>query len=345
MKNINLAHLKVAILATDGFEQAELSAPKEFLESGGAKVEIVSLESGKIKGWNKKKWGKSIKVDAPLKKANVKDYQALVLPGGQMNPDNLRANKAAIKFIKDFAKAGKVIAAICHAPWLLIEAGLAKGKKMTCYPSIRTDLKNAGAKVQDKPVVVDGQFITSRNPDDLKDFNQAIASALLKVKQPDKKAKKSKAKKVAKSVVESAVKANERLTAQKGKSKAKSATKKASKSVSKTKLKPLKIKAVSVVDPIVASLSKDGTLASTSASTKPATKRASTAKKAPAKAVTPATPAPATKPATKRASTAKKAPAKEATPATPAPATKPATKRASTAKKAPAKEARPTSKD
>ena len=177
----------VAILATDGFEQSELMKPMQALQDAGATVHVVSPESGQIKGWDQDDWGKSVDVDKTLSDASAGDYAALVLPGGQINPDKLRVNDDALSFVKSFAQAGKPVAAICHAPWLVIEAGLAEGRHMTSYKSIRTDLKNAGAKVQDSEVVVcphgDFKLITSRNPDDLPAFNDAVISAVAETMQ------------------------------------------------------------------------------------------------------------------------------------------------------------------
>ena len=165
-----LANRKIAILSTDGFEQSELMTPQKKLTEAGAEVKVVSLKPGSIKGWDEDDWGESVEVDLVLDDAQADDFDALVLPGGQINPDLLRAEDSAIAFIKAFFDAGKPIAAICHAPWLLIEAELVKGRKATCYKSIRTDLANAGAIVEDSSVVVDDGIITSRNPDDLDDF-------------------------------------------------------------------------------------------------------------------------------------------------------------------------------
>lgn len=173
-----LTDTAIAILATDGFEQVELTKPKAALEEAGATVHVVSPESGSIKGWDQDHWGDAVDVDKTLSEADASTYDALVLPGGQINPDKLRIDGDALAFVKAFAAAGKPIAAICHAPWLLVETGLVEGRKATSYTSIRTDLKNAGADVQDQSVVTDsdGPFvlITSRNPDDIPAFNQAI---------------------------------------------------------------------------------------------------------------------------------------------------------------------------
>ncbi len=177
-----LSNVNVAILATNGFEQSELVSPKKALTDAGATVHVISPESGSIKGWDQDDWGDTVTVDVDLEDASAGDYAALVLPGGQMNPDILRINDAALDFVKAFAADGKPIAAICHAPWLVIEAGLAKDRHMTSYTSIRTDLENAGAKVQDEEMVrcPHGDFvlITSRNPDDLPAFNAAIIDEL-----------------------------------------------------------------------------------------------------------------------------------------------------------------------
>jgi protease I len=171
---------KVAILATDGFEKSELIEPKRQLEKAGAEVEILSLQAGSIKSWDEKDWGEAVRVDLTVAEADIDGYDALVLPGGQMNPDLLRVDDAAVQFIRDFAATGKPLAAICHAPWLLIEAGVINGRKVTSYHSISTDVKNAGGLWQDDSVVVDGSLITSRQPDDLDDFCRAILDSLRK---------------------------------------------------------------------------------------------------------------------------------------------------------------------
>lgn len=137
---------KIAILATNGFEQAELEVPRDRLKKAGATVDVVSLAAGEIKGWDKKDWGRSVKVDKTLDEVSAGDYDAIVLPGGQINPDLLRVEPKALKFIKDIFDAKKVVAAVCHAPWLLIETGIAKGRRMTSFKSIKTDVANAGAK-------------------------------------------------------------------------------------------------------------------------------------------------------------------------------------------------------
>jgi protease I len=171
---MELSGKKIAILATNGFEQAELEVPRDTLKHAGATVEIVSLTAGEIKGWDKKDWGRPVKVDKTLDQVTAGDYDAIVLPGGQINPDLLRVEPNALKLIKDIFDAKKIVAAICHAPWLLIETGIARDRKMTSYKSIKTDVVNAGAKWEDSEVVVDQGVITSRNPGDLKAFSVKI---------------------------------------------------------------------------------------------------------------------------------------------------------------------------
>jgi protease I len=171
---VDLNGRKIAILATNGFEQSELEVPRDRLKKAGATVDVVSLAGGEIKGWDKKDWGRPVKVDKTLDGVSATDYDAIVLPGGQINPDLLRVEPKALKFIKDVFEAKKVVAAVCHAPWLLIETGIAKGRKMTSYKSIRTDVTNAGAKWEDSEVVVDQGVITSRNPGDLEAFSAKI---------------------------------------------------------------------------------------------------------------------------------------------------------------------------
>ena len=170
---------RVLILATNGFEQSELTKPKANLEKAGIETTVVSLESGEIKGWDTDDWGDTVKVDKTLDEvSSCEGYDALLLPGGQINPDLLRVEDRAVALVKDFAKAGKPIAAICHAPWLLIEADVVQGKTATSYKSIRTDLKNAGANVVDQEVAIDGNLITSRNPNDIPAFSKALIEAV-----------------------------------------------------------------------------------------------------------------------------------------------------------------------
>lgn len=176
----SLENKRVAILATNGFEQSELFHPLNALKYANVKVDIISLEKGAIKGWDEDNWGESIEVDLTLQEAKSEEYDALILPGGLFNPDTLRTSDAAIAFIKDFFADEKQrpVAAVCHGPWLLIEAGIVKGRNLTSYPSIQTDLRNAGANWQDAQVLIDGQIITSRNPDDLPAFSEQIIKAL-----------------------------------------------------------------------------------------------------------------------------------------------------------------------
>jgi protease I len=164
----------IAILATDGFEQSELIEPKKALEQAGATVHVVSPKEGRIRGWDHTDWGQEVPVDVPLESAKAEDYDGLVLPGGQINPDKLRLEPKAVAFVKAFFQAGKPVGAICHGPWLLVEADVARGRTVTSYPSIRTDLKNAGAEWVDREVVVDQGLVTSRRPDDLPAFNAKI---------------------------------------------------------------------------------------------------------------------------------------------------------------------------
>ena len=175
-----LAGKKIAILATDGFEQVELTKPKAALEEAGATVHVVSPEKGSIKGWDKTDWGQAVDVDVSLDEATAGTYDALVLPGGQINPDKLRIEEKAIDFIRTIGQQQKPIAAICHGPWTLIEAELVRGKKMTSFPSIKTDLRNAGAEWVDQEVVIDQGIITSRNPDDIPAFNKAMIEEFAK---------------------------------------------------------------------------------------------------------------------------------------------------------------------
>lgn len=165
----------------DGFEQSELTEPRRLLELAGAKTDVDVIAPGgasHIKGWSKKDWGESVKVDVALADAQADRYDALMLPDGVMNPDRLRLEPAAIALIKAFGDAGKPVAAICHGPWTLIDAGLVKGRKVTSWPSLRKDLENAGAHWQDSEVVRDGQLITSRKPDDIPAFADAIIDVL-----------------------------------------------------------------------------------------------------------------------------------------------------------------------
>lgn len=169
-----LKNRRVAALVDNGFEQSELLEPKKALEAAGAKVDVVSPQQSKVKGWQHTDWGQEVAVDTPLESAKADDYDALLLPGGVMNPDKLRANATAVAFVKRFVEAGKPIAAICHGPWTLIEAGAVRGRRMTSWPSLRTDLANAGAQWTDAECVVDNGLVTSRKPDDIPAFNRKM---------------------------------------------------------------------------------------------------------------------------------------------------------------------------
>ncbi len=169
---------KVAVLATDGFEESELQEPVKALKKAGATVDIVSPKSGRIQGFKHFDKGATCAVSKTLAKANAADYDALVLPGGALNSDQLRVDEATLEFVRAFFTADKPVAAICHAPWTLIDAGVVTGRKLTSYKTIRTDLKNAGAIVVDEEVVLDGNLITSRCPDDLPAFNRELIAML-----------------------------------------------------------------------------------------------------------------------------------------------------------------------
>ena len=169
-----LRNKRVAALVDNGFEQSELLEPKKALEAAGANVDVVSPQSGKVKGWQHTDWGQEVGVDRALGSARADEYDALLLPGGVMNPDKLRANPLAVAFVKAFVDAGKPIAAICHGPWTLIEAGATRGRRMTSWPSLQSDLRNAGADWIDQEVVTDNGLVTSRKPDDIPAFNRKM---------------------------------------------------------------------------------------------------------------------------------------------------------------------------
>jgi len=170
----SLSGKRVAILATDGVEQVELTEPRKALDGAGANTKVVSPKSGSIKGWNHTDWGEQIPVDVSLDSTSPDDFDALLLPGGVMNPDHLRTNRNAVNFVRAFFEAGKPVAAICHGPWLLVEADVARGRNVTSWPSLQTDLRNAGANWSDSQVVSDHGLVTSRKPDDIPAFNKKM---------------------------------------------------------------------------------------------------------------------------------------------------------------------------
>ncbi|WP_342052308.1 MULTISPECIES: type 1 glutamine amidotransferase domain-containing protein [unclassified Cupriavidus] len=177
MSEQTLKGRKVAILVTDGFEQVELLAPRKALDEAGAQTSVVSPQDKQVKGWNFTDWGETVPVDVPLAQAKPEQFDALLLPGGVINPDTLRMQPEAVAFVKAFVDAKKPIASICHGPWTLIEAGAVKGRRMTSWPSLRTDLTNARAEWVDEEAVVDGNLVTSRNPDDIPAFSRAAIEA------------------------------------------------------------------------------------------------------------------------------------------------------------------------
>jgi protease I len=172
--NHDLHGKRVAIVVTDGFKQVEFTEPKKALEEAGARADVVSPKKGKVKGWLEAEWGDEFPVDVPIDEARAEQYDALVLPGGVMSPDKLRHDTAVLQFVRAFFDAGKPVAAICHGPWTLIDAGVARGRRLTSYENIQTDLKNAGAQWVDEEVVVDNGLVTSRKPADLPAFNRKM---------------------------------------------------------------------------------------------------------------------------------------------------------------------------
>lgn len=178
----NLQGKKIAILATDGFEQVELTEPKRALEDAGAIVHVVSLKPGQIKGWKSTDWGDKFPVDKTVAEVNVADYDGLVLPGGQINPDKLRMDPNAVAFVTAFFNTEKPIGAICHGPWMLVEAGVLRRRTLTSWPSIRTDIRNAGGHWVDEEVVTDQNLTTSRKPEDLPAFNERLIREFSKEK-------------------------------------------------------------------------------------------------------------------------------------------------------------------
>jgi len=172
----SLQGLRVAILVDNGFEQSELLEPKKALEAAGAQPLIVSPQEQQVRGWSANDWGVTLPVDVPLDMASPDDFQALLLPGGVMNPDKLRMQPDAVEFVRDFFTKGKPVAAICHGPWMLVEANVIRGKTLTSWPSVQTDIRNAGGHWVDQDAVVDGLLLTSRKPDDIPVFNDRMVS-------------------------------------------------------------------------------------------------------------------------------------------------------------------------
>jgi protease I len=170
----NLQGKTIAILATDGFEQAELTKPRKALEEAGARTQVISPTGKTIKGWDNKDWGDEVSVDVPLKSADPSQYEALLLPGGIMNPDHLRMDPEAVRFVKQFFQQAKPVAAICHGPWMLVEAGAVRGRTITSWPSLKTDIRNAGGTWVDEEVVLSNGVVTSRKPEDIPAFNREM---------------------------------------------------------------------------------------------------------------------------------------------------------------------------
>jgi protease I len=191
MTSATLQGKKVAILVTDGFEQSELLEPRKALDEAGATTMVVSPNEGKVRGWNHKEWGNEVPVDVLLTSAKAESFDALLLPGGVMNPDQLRMKPEAVRFVKQFVDAGKPVAAICHGPWTLLEAGGVGGHTMTSWPSLRTDLKNAGAIWVDKEVVSDQNLVTSRKPDDIPAFNREMIRLFADARQQMRELRKT----------------------------------------------------------------------------------------------------------------------------------------------------------
>ena len=185
--NQTLQGKKVAILATDGFEQVELTEPQKALKEAGATVHVISVKPGEIRGWNKTDWGENTKVDQVVDQVKATEYDALVLPGGQINPDKLRMEPKAVAFVSDFFQSGKPLGAICHGPWMLVEAGVLKHRTLTSWPSLRTDIRNAGGHWVDEEVITDQNLTTSRKPEDLPAFNERLIREIGKGKARDTK--------------------------------------------------------------------------------------------------------------------------------------------------------------
>ena len=184
MADADLTGVKVAILVTDGFEQVEMTEPRQALDRAGAQTRLVSPKDGRVKGWKFTEWGDEFPVDMPLAQARAEEFDALLLPGGVINPDKLRMDENAVVFAQDFLDAGKPVASICHGPWTLIETGKMRGRQLASWPSLQTDIENAGAQWVDQEAVVDGNLVTSRKPDDIPAFNRAMLDLFARLAVP-----------------------------------------------------------------------------------------------------------------------------------------------------------------
>ncbi len=184
-----IAGKKVAILATEGFEQIELTEPRKALREAGAEAVLISPMKGRVRGWNHTQWGEEFTVDLPVNAANSSDYDALFLPGGVMNPDKLRTNPRAVEFVKSFFDSGKIVAAICHGAWTIVEADCVRGRKLTSWPSLQTDIRNAGGIWVDEEVVTDNGLVTSRKPEDIPAFNKKLIEEIAAARQAHQKAR------------------------------------------------------------------------------------------------------------------------------------------------------------
>jgi protease I len=180
----NIRGMKVAILIEDGFEQVEMVEPRKALDQAGAKTSVVSPRNEHVRAWNLTEWGDNFPVDVALDRARPDDFDALLLPGGVINPDKLRMQPKAVAFAKAFFDAGKPVAAICHGPWTIIETGAARGRRIASWPSLKTDLRNAGAEWMDQEAVVDGNLVSSRKPDDIPAFNRAMIDVFSRSRVP-----------------------------------------------------------------------------------------------------------------------------------------------------------------
>jgi protease I len=176
--NNNVTGKRVAILVENGFEQSELQEPRKALEQAGVKTDVVSPQREEVRGWNEQNWGERVRVDVPLEQANPNDYDGLLLPGGVMNPDKLRMNASAVRFVQAFFGAGKPLFSICHGPWMLVEANAVRGRTVTSWPSLKTDIRNAGGNWVDQEVVTDNGIVTSRKPADIPAFNRKMLEEL-----------------------------------------------------------------------------------------------------------------------------------------------------------------------